>query len=127
QNPGRMSASDLNQFCGNCHRAPQDGPLSNWTKAWNVRHQPIYLSQSACFLKSNGALSCLTCHDSHRELDRDSAWYDQKCAGCHTSAHSRAGCIGCHMPHVSPQPHIEFTNHWIGVYAADSKLSPRRD
>jgi len=60
QNPGRMFASDLNQFCGNCHRAPQDGPLSNWSKAWNVRHQPIYLSQSACFLKSNGALSCLT-------------------------------------------------------------------
>jgi hypothetical protein len=129
QNPGRMTASGVNEFCGACHRAPQDGPLSNWNKAWNVRHQPIYMAQSACFIKSKGALSCLTCHDMHRELERDSVAYDRKCAGCHASVkHTAAqsdGCVGCHMPRVSPQPHIEFTNHWIGVYGDESKLRPR--
>jgi Cytochrome c554 and c-prime len=137
QNPRRMSASGINQFCGNCHRAPQDGPLSNADKAWNVRHQPIYLAQSACFLKSKGTLSCLTCHDMHQELDRKPASYDQKCAACHKAVkHSpasryaaarAASCVGCHMPRVSPQPHIEFTNHWIGVYSDESKLKPRRN
>ena len=127
QNPGRMSASEINQFCGNCHRAPQDGPLSNSSKAWNVRHQPIYLSQSACFMKSRGGLSCLTCHDLHRELDRDLASYNRKCAACHSSVNhsAAAGCVECHMPRVSPQPHIEFTNHWIGVYSEENKLRPR--
>jgi len=128
QNPGRMSASGVNDFCGTCHRAPQEGPLSNWNKAWNVRHQPIYLAQSACFLKSKAKLSCLTCHDMHRELERDSAAYDSKCTGCHSSVkHTSAqsnNCAGCHMPRVSPQPHIEFTNHWIGVYRSESKLRP---
>lgn len=136
QNPGRMSASEINQLCGKCHRAPQDGPLNDSNKAWNVRHQPIYLSRSSCFLKSKGALSCLTCHDLHRELDRAPASYNQKCAACHRSVkHSQAsgyttarvaGCVECHMPRVSPQPHIEFTNHWIGVYG-ETKLRPRLD
>ena len=129
QNPARMSASGVNEFCGTCHRVPQNGPLSNWNKAWNVRHQPIYLVQSACFLKSKGALSCLSCHDMHRELEHGSAVYDSKCSGCHQSVKhmaevGTASCVGCHMPRVSPQPHIEFTNHWIGVYRGESKLRP---
>jgi len=137
RNPGRMSASRINQLCGTCHRTPQDTRLSNTDKAWNVRHQPIYLARSACFLKSKGALSCLTCHDSHRELNRDTASYDQKCSACHKSVkHSAASgyatgrapnCVGCHMPRVSPQPHMEFTNHWIGVYSNENKLRPQGD
>jgi len=132
QNPKRMTASGINRFCGTCHRAPQDGALSNSNKAWNIRHAPIYFAQSSCFLKSKGALSCLTCHDMHGSLERRAAVYDQKCDACHKGVkHSPgsgflrpASCVGCHMPRVSPQPNIEFTNHWIGVYG-DEKLRPR--
>ena len=136
KNPKRMSASELNQFCGECHRAPEGGPVVNYYKAWSVRYQPIYLSQSACFLKSAGALSCLTCHDPHQKLDRDQSHYGRKCLGCHNASEhppqpgyatgSAAGCIDCHMPRVAAQANLEFTNHWIGVYSEDNKLTPRQ-
>src|SRR6266567_1580438 len=67
RNPARMSAADLNQFCGECHRAPEGGPAVNHYKAWDVRYQPVYFAQSSCFVKSKGRLSCLTCHNPHEE------------------------------------------------------------
>ena len=137
ENPGKMSASEINQFCGKCHRAPQDGPLSNVDKAWNVRHQPIYLARSSCFLKSQGRLSCLTCHDMHGELERAESIYNQTCAGCHQAvkhaavsgfaAAQASSCVACHMPKVSPQRYMEFTNHWIGVYDGGNTLRPRQN
>ncbi|MGE0406884.1 MAG: multiheme c-type cytochrome, partial [Candidatus Korobacteraceae bacterium] len=133
-NPRRMSASDLNQLCGRCHRAPIGGPEVDFRNAWNVRHQPIYLSRSDCFLKSKGSLSCLTCHDAHAKLDHDLAHYDAKCASCHSAAKhpaaagyqrgSATGCSQCHMPRVAAQENLQFTNHWIGVYG-EQKLQPR--
>jgi hypothetical protein len=137
-NPKRLSAAELNRFCGRCHRPPgAAGVQVDWNHAWNVRHQPVYLSQSPCFQKSSGSLSCLTCHDPHQALRKnDAAYYNAKCAACH---HARAlppaavcresgaaNCADCHMPRVSPQPHLQFTNHWIGVYGAGAKLQPAR-
>ena len=127
QNPKRMSASALNQLCGECHRAPEGGPAINLDKPFSVRHQPVYLSRSACFVRSKGALSCLTCHDPHGPLDRDSAHYNRQCANCHGSMpHTSGGsCTECHMPRIAVERYLEFTNHWIGVYRGDDKLKPR--
>jgi hypothetical protein len=134
QNPRRLSASELNQFCGRCHRAPVGGPVLDLSKTWSVRHQPIYLAKSACFLKSKGALSCLTCHDPHDKLDQESAHYDAKCMQCHIAQRhpSVAGyaageandCVACHMPRVTTEENLQFSNHWIGVYGED-KVQPR--
>jgi hypothetical protein len=126
-----MSAPDLNEFCGRCHRPPAaSGVAIDWNYAWNVRHQPIYLSESACFRKSQGALSCLTCHQPHEPLERDPQRYNRVCASCHRAAHaasaSKSNCVDCHMPRVSPQPPLRFTNHWIGVYPEGAKLKPRK-
>lgn len=132
RNPRRMPAAELNRFCGVCHRPPAaTGVQIDWNFAWNVRHQPVYLSQSACFRKSKGALSCLTCHNPHKALNRESAHYNGICRSCHPQAHSTAtltmrNCVDCHMPRVSPQPPLRFTNHWIGVYDEGAKLKPVR-
>jgi hypothetical protein len=130
QNPARMTPPELNTFCGTCHRQPAVADEeTDWNVSWNVRHQPIYLNQAACFRKSDNALSCLTCHDPHDALRTDDAFYNAKCAACHDrSTHiatASPNCVGCHMPRVSPQPWLRFTNHWIGVYGEGNKLKPR--
>jgi hypothetical protein len=124
----RLNVSPMNEMCGRCHRPPASDPAQiDWNYPWNVRHQPVYLSQSACFQKSRGALSCVTCHDPHAPLrTSDAAHYDARCATCHkaTPATCRPACAGCHLPTVTPEPPLRFTNHWIGVYGEGAKLRP---
>ncbi|MFN7924417.1 MAG: multiheme c-type cytochrome [Bryobacteraceae bacterium] len=124
--PGKYSAAELNQMCGSCHRKPAAaGEDTDYSNPWNIRHQPVYLSQSKCFLKSNGRMSCLTCHDAHGGPARS------QCAVCHIAPKHPAAvrvasntCEGCHMPLVRPQPELRFANHWIGVYRAGSYTVP---
>jgi hypothetical protein len=135
-NPGRKSAADLNQSCGACHRKPAPATVAtDWNDPWNTRHQPLYLSQSVCFRKSRGALSCLTCHDPHQELRKnDAPYYNLRCSACHNrkphsaikaiQAGKQADCISCHMPRVTPHAHLRFTNHWIAVYRDGATLKP---
>jgi len=90
----------------------------------------------ACYQKSNGGLSCLTCHDAHDDASRDPKFYAAKCGTCHAAnkrppasqcSTTRGGdCASCHMPRVEAMPHMEFSNHWIGIYPASGGLVPRR-
>ncbi len=138
QNPKSFSAVRLNEFCGRCHRPPAAKTQNiDWNVSWNVRHQPVYLSESACFRKSKGVLSCLSCHDPHERAEKKpAAFYNDRCLNCHSSnapppkpvcrRQTVANCIDCHMPKVSPQSALQFTNHWIGVYGPGAKLKPAR-
>jgi hypothetical protein len=135
-NPARLAASAQMDFCGQCHRPPaSDGVAIDWGDAWNVRHQPVYLTQSACFQKTAAGLTCAGCHDPHEALRRnDVAFYNERCAACHSAGihppsevcRAEPGCASCHMPAVSPQPELVFHNHWIGVYEAENALRPQR-
>jgi hypothetical protein len=123
--PKRMTAVEINDLCGKCHRMPAAGVDTNWENPWNVRHQPVYLSQSPCFTKS-GRVSCVSCHDPHED---GPARRDAKCAECHKgvrhkSATAGESCVTCHMPEVRPSPLLAFTNHWIGVYRKANPLRP---
>jgi hypothetical protein len=138
RNPAALSSTQLNDFCGKCHRPPAaKGVTIDWKYAWNVRHQPVYLSESACFRKSAGSLSCFTCHNPHEPAGKqDAVYYNSRCFGCHTTSKAPPkkvcleqkppNCIDCHMPLVSPQAPLRFTNHWIGVYSRGAKLKPSR-
>lgn len=136
RNPGRMTAMEQNDFCGSCHRPPAGiAEGIDWEDPWNSRHQPMYLARSACFLKSEGALRCTTCHDPHEPLRRNSrSWYDSRCTTCHqTKRHPPAAicrsdasksCDSCHMPAVRPSERLAFRNHRIGIYREGSPLKP---
>lgn len=135
RHPGQMSAEQVNEFCGSCHRFPGQNFAVNWNAQWNVRHQPPYLRQSRCFLESQGRLSCFTCHSPHSSLRQaDAAYYARKCMECHSGkthlpasicrSQPSADCVSCHMPAVSITSHLKFVNHWIGIYKSGENLKP---
>jgi formate-dependent nitrite reductase cytochrome c552 subunit len=120
-----MNGVEMNEVCGECHRMPPaKGVATNWQNAWNVRHQPVYLAESKCFV--GGGVTCMNCHKPHSDERVDVV---AQCKGCHAAPrHEQAvstGCLDCHMPKVSPGPHLTFTNHWIGIYAEGDPLRPR--
>jgi Flp pilus assembly protein TadD len=82
------------------------------------------LRQSRCFLESNGALGCTTCHDPHEigHGEASVAGYNKACVRCHepakiaAPAHVSGGnCVGCHMPKRRAQDvvHAVMTDHLI--------------
>ncbi len=134
--PSRASAAQITQLCGACHKA--DDPSTAETDPRFVRFQATTLPMSRCYTESRGALSCVTCHDPHRDADTAPASYEARCLSCHSSSgpepargdrHSRlaaeirrvpcpvspAGdCVKCHMPKVEgAAPHASFTDHQI--------------
>ena len=133
-NPGRLRGGKLLEFCGACHRPPaSSGEVIDWSDPWNVRHQPVYLSRSACVQPGGQPLACMRCHDPHQLLSRDAARDDRSCLDCHTESTPPAAtcrqntgreCASCHMPLVEPQDNLRFTNHWIGIYERDRPLRP---
>jgi hypothetical protein len=126
---GELSAEDMSNFCGSCHRT--------WVtvlrmKTWgevNVRFQPYRLANSKCFLGNDRRIACTGCHNPHTALVHDDASYDHNCLACHAKqTAAEAGmpqkpcpvatskCVSCHMPKIElPGSHSLFTDHQIRV------------
>lgn len=85
------------------------------------------LRQSSCFRKSEGALSCTTCHNPHAAPRGEEAaqHYTQVCRGCHAAPFDKlvaagrhtqsAACADCHMPkrRTDDAVHVVMTDHYI--------------
>ena len=117
------------ELCGQCHRSPLTSDAQDPAIGTQLpRMQGLALTRSACFRKSGGRLSCITCHDPHRDADRTShAEYNAICSSCHHPSPARqvvcraqpqGDCISCHMPAqaVVLPTRPQFRTHWIKVW-----------
>jgi hypothetical protein len=132
----KLSSEDLSNFCGQCHRTWEAVVRSTWRGEIDVRFQPYRLANSKCFDGTDPRISCIACHDPHRDLVTDDNSYDAKCLACHASKNESAsisaqsanhrdakactvastGCVTCHMPKVKlPNGLVTFHDHEIRI------------
>jgi hypothetical protein len=116
------------ELCGQCHRSPASADAQHpLIQEQLPRFQGLALSRSACFIQSKGRLSCVTCHDPHRNAAAHTRrHYNQQCVGCHTPGRDAAACprppasdcVSCHMPaqEVDLPARPRFATHWIKIW-----------
>ncbi len=130
--PQHFSAPKVIQLCGQCH-SPRGAAIGDSSDRSNVRFQASMLIKSRCYTESEGALTCLTCHNPHRDAETSVSFYESKCLSCHDpravepkgkSAHvascpvnAKTDCLKCHMPVVKDAvPHSSFSDHNIRIH-----------
>jgi tetratricopeptide (TPR) repeat protein len=130
-NTGTASASAIVAQCADCHIV---GSVSEIKKAPDdpifVRSPGLTLTFSRCYTESGGGMSCLTCHDPHRDDTGPAAFYETKCLACHSGqnvsqsacrVNPSRDCLNCHMPTVSVAVlHTSLTDHYIRVHKGDN-------
>ena len=64
---GGWTADAQMGLCGQCHRHPSIFPreMIRPEETGLARFQPVGLMQSKCYTRSDGAFSCVNCHDPH--------------------------------------------------------------
>ena len=100
------------------------------------------LSASKCFQLSK-TMTCITCHDPHKNETGNALLFSQRCMNCHTTRHKtieglsnallKNNCIDCHMP-LQESTSISFLlqdreqpvnavmrTHYITVYSDETK------
>ena len=96
---------DYMQYFDHAPNTGHDDKLEIVSQAYRLR-------QSACFLKSQGRLTCTTCHNPHETAAIDT---NRVCAECHQPHTAQGSCVACHMPkrQASDAIHIAITDHRI--------------
>ena len=127
------SADTVMRLCGECHRQPGAIPEGQLEAAPDLaRFAGTALAASKCYQRSNGRLSCLSCHNPHTRVSTDLSAYNRVCMSCHTGkpvaqklcpVKPTGGCVSCHMPTSSmpDPPEVKFHSHWIKPYPAEEK------
>ncbi|HEX4769505.1 MAG TPA: multiheme c-type cytochrome [Bryobacteraceae bacterium] len=118
-----MTTEETSNFCGQCHRTWEQIAMNGPHGTANVRFQPYRLANSKCYDADDRRISCLACHDPHREVSHNNADYDPKCLACHAGGKPEAkackagntnNCVSCHMNRIElPGGHHKFTDHDI--------------
>lgn len=154
-NPERLSSGRKDAVCTQCHlqgrrRILQYGrsefdfrPGMNISDIWVTLvktagiksgtaaavSQVEQMYESQCYKKSDGQLTCISCHDPHRRPNAGEAanFYRQRCLNCHDSGQTECSevlavrqhsdsdsCISCHMPSFAAlDVHAAQTDHRV--------------
>lgn len=129
QHLATLPPEDLGAVCSKCHPSWADVAAKGPRGVLNVRMQFYRLTNSRCYDAADRRISCTACHNPHRNLSQDLAFYDSRCQQCHSpeaiaQQNARAvtkkcpvatsNCVSCHMPKVEiPGLHYQFTDHDI--------------
>lgn len=114
----------LTTLCGYCHQNSEIAkPGVEHTEKDLPRFQAAAMERSACYLKGK-TLSCVTCHDPHKDTDNQVKNDEAVCVKCHAApskvcpVNPTTDCVRCHMPKqaIPGIPYTRFTNHWIKVW-----------
>jgi transposase-like protein len=168
-NPAALSRQQQLDVCALCHggKIPKTKPSFQFTagkklsdyfitdtlsdnavKSGNVDvhgNQYGLLRASKCFRMSS-AMTCNTCHNSHKNERGNDALFSSRCTGCHsttanefkTPTHKQVtniqnNCIDCHMPSQDSRAIAVFLEgaqklvasklrtHFIGIYDEETK------
>jgi len=162
-NPSRLSKALNLDLCNLCHsgRLQKTKPsfefiagdtLANYFKTDSLTqsvsnidvhgNQYGLLAASKCF-KISKAMTCLTCHDVHKNERGKMKIFSERCMTCHTEKHKAinglsndqliSNCIDCHMPVQSSMSiafllegktmptHAMMRTHFITVYPGETK------
>lgn len=125
ENPAEVSS----RLCSQCHRTPESvDPENPYVQSQLARFQGAALGMSECFKKSDGKLTCLSCHDPHRNSDTVTRReHIAVCVSCHSPKVAAqkpcprkpdGDCITCHMPvqTVLMPTRPKFNTHLIKVW-----------
>ncbi len=124
-----LSSEEMSNFCGQCHRTWGEIAVQGKLGIADVRFQPYRLTNSKCYDSDDARISCVACHDPHRQVNANDAAYDSNCQACHSGGKPTAkrckvaagNCVSCHMPKMEiPGSHFKFTDHMIRIARANA-------
>ena len=123
-NPNKLTTEESLEICGRCHSG-FGRPSAPMPDELLISSQVVALRNTDCFKQSGKGLRCTTCHDPHRDAERNDGAYTTACRRCHSLQVARHagicpvnesdGCIGCHMPRQS-KGSFSMVDHWIRVH-----------
>ncbi len=128
---GKAPATTVNAQCAACHTVDFESAIQAAPDDPRYVRSPGYtLTFSRCYTESDGRLTCLTCHDPHREAESSTALQEANCRSCHESGRTSTsrgrvcpvnpakGCLECHMSKIpAVDLHTKLTDHFIRVRA----------
>jgi predicted CXXCH cytochrome family protein len=136
-NPRKLAVADQMRPCSPCHagfNVLQD-PLPDDLL---ISDQVTALSNSECWRQTAGRITCVNCHNPHRDAPRNvlETRTEKACLGCHAAdvkqhpslcpVNRVSGCVDCHMPDTKDRPPFVIADHWIRVHPEQNISAPKQ-